>query len=330
MLKGNDGTVISEIRKTIYIIPDQPEEKILNNGVVIHPSQISINSDLLPVAAKLGFTKARIDFSWATIEKTVGEYDFTLFDSIMEEANKNGIEVLPILDYNNILYSDDGAVKGGINTEAERTAFVNYAKAVANRYPAIDTFEIWNEPNAAGFWQGEVNADDYSELVAAVSDALYAINPDYTIYAGAIDVSKSPESFAEAMFDNGLYATLDALSYHPYFHPFDVNSEVSAYNTSSFFEDVRIGNFKDILLDNGGFKDLAATEIGFDAATIDTDGEEVKARETVKAIVTLNAYNLDSNYVFNLKNEGEEFGILTTDLAPNSLMYSIAQMNSAL
>ena len=329
-MKSGDGTVISEVKKKIYIVPDQPKEKLIKNGIVIHPTQISKDSGLLPLAAKLGFSRVRIDFSWASIESAKGEYDFSLFDSIMEAAENNNLEVLPILDYNNTLYSDDGLIKGGIDTEEERAAFVNYAKEVANRYPQIKSFEIWNEPNSSGFWQTESNVGDYSALVNGVSDALYSINPGYRIYAGAIDVSKSPVSFVTGMMEAGLYGKFDALSYHPYFHPSDVNAEKAYYNTKSFFEDVRIKTFKDILLDNGGFKDLAATEIGFDAATAENGGESVKAQETVKAIVVSNAYNLDTNYVFNLKNESEAFGVLTSDMVPNELMYSISQLNSAI
>ena len=329
-LKTSDGTVLSETKKTMYIVADQPEEKILKNGVVIHPTQLEQDIGLLETASKLGFSQVRIDFSWQSIETAEGVYDFSLFDTVMSEADRLGLEILPILDYNNTLYSDDGEVKGGINTDEERTAFVNYAAAVAQRYPQIASFEIWNEPNSDGFWLSGANAADYSALVSAVSDALYAINPEYSIYAGAIDVSKSPEAFTEAMFEEGLYDKFDALSYHPYFHPYGVNDSNSYYGADSFFEEVRIKTFNDIILDWGGFKDLAATEIGFNPETVTQDGESKKARETVKAIITSNAYNLDTNYVFNLKDEGEAFGVLNADLTPNELMYSISWMNSAL
>lgn len=329
-LKDFYGTVISETKKMMYIIPDQTEEAVTGNGVVVHPAQLKLNMGLLSVAKTLGFTNARIDFSWAMIETQAGVYDFSLFDSIMAEADRLSMRILPILDYNNTLYSDNGAVKGGINTEAERIAFVNYAKAIANRYPQIDTFEVWNEPNSAGFWQPAANAADYSALLTAVSSALYAINPNYTIYAGSIDVSKSPYSFVENMFANNTYDLFDALSYHPYFHPYEVNSPNVTHGAQSYFEEVRIGKFMDLLLTNGGFKGLAATEIGFSADMVEVNGESVKARETVKAIVTSNAYNLDSNYVFNLKDESEKFGVLTEEMLPNELMYSMAQLNSAI
>ena len=54
--------------------------------------------------------------------------DFTLFDAIVEEAGKQGIELTAILCYNNTLYSDNGKDKGGINTKEERDGFVNYVK----------------------------------------------------------------------------------------------------------------------------------------------------------------------------------------------------------
>jgi len=185
-----NGDEVCRIAQKMYIFPEQAEENMSVSGLCIHPAQFRENNKVFELAKKLGFTRVRIDFPWSYIEGTDGVNDFALFDAIVEEAENQGIELTPILCYNHPSYSDVQTDKDGINTETELAGFINYVTAVANRYSSIDSYEIWNEPNHPNFWTDPVSAEEYSDLVLAVADVLYEINPDYTIYAGSLDVSE--------------------------------------------------------------------------------------------------------------------------------------------
>ena len=311
-----NGDEVCRIDQKMYLFPEQAEENMSVSGVCIHPAQFRENNKVFELAKKLGFTRVRIDFPWSYIEGTDGVNDFALFDAIIEEAQKQGIELTPILCYNHPSYSDVQTDKDGINTETELAGFINYVTAVANRYPSIDSYEIWNEPNHPNFWSDPVNAEDYSDLVLAVSDVLYEINPDCTIYAGALDVSRDPEEFAETMFNKGLYNAFDKFSYHPYFR-----------TSVEKFEE-KINTYKNILISNGGFKELAATEFGFNVSDSDSTPETTRASEVVKAMVVANAKNTEDNYIFNIAES--TYGIMNTSYVPNEIAYTVAFANIAL
>ena len=50
------------------------------------------------VAARAGATWLRVDFPWADIEPTQGNWQWDKFDAIMDDAEARGIQILPTLD----------------------------------------------------------------------------------------------------------------------------------------------------------------------------------------------------------------------------------------
>ena len=303
--------VLSERTQKMYIVADQPAVDIHNSGIAFH---IDIGKkDNLELIRKLGFTRIRADFPWERIETSSG-FNFTQTDTFMAETARLGISVVPILSYNNSIYSDDGNVKGAVNTAAESAAFVNYVRAVAGRYPGITEYEIWNEPNNGGFWSDAANVNEYSALVTAASAALYEINPDIKVYAGSIDVSKSGDSFAGSMFSNGLYDYMDALSIHPYFR------------TGGTSFDSRLSTYKSIILNNGGFKKLAATEFNFNISSGETD--VTRGREAAKAMVLAEANNVDDVFFYTLVSD--DYGLLDTEYELKSTIFPLSYVNSVL
>ena len=51
--------------------------------------------------------------------------------------------------------------RGLIFTDEEKTAWINYVKAVANRYKGkITYYEVWNEPDGKWCWKHGANAEE--------------------------------------------------------------------------------------------------------------------------------------------------------------------------
>ena len=323
------GEEMASLTKTVYVVPETEDDfGQEGTGINISWSSLSGNEEeYIQNAKKLGFNDLRVEFTWnGRTEKAEGEYNTAYFKKIMDSANENDMSVTALLAYNNTLYSSES--KGAIDTQEERTAFVNYAKAIVSAYPEIKKVEIWNEPNHPTFWDngaseiGEADIENYTLLVKEVSTALKEISPDINVYAGAIDVSKAAAEYVEGMMENGAYEYMDTLSYHPYYHPRNIDNN---------FITKRITTYKDILRTNGGFKSLAATEFGFSADLYETADEENQKREVPKGIVVLAANNIDNVNVFNYQDANDEtFGLLDADGTPRPLMYSMAQMNHAL
>lgn len=328
-----DGSEVAKLEKTVYAVPaveadyGQRGLGVNLNLPLIDRTQVT---DYVKNIKALGFNDIRLEFTWnGRAESEAGVYNYDKFASFMNAAKDNDVNVTALFAYNNPLYSGVSDSKDPIDTETERTAFVNYVKAFVTEYPEIKNIEIWNEPNGIGFWNS--NDDSYTEedvanyalLVKAVSDGVKAVAPNVNVYAGAIDVSKKAIEYIGGMFDNDIYEYMDILSYHPYYHPSNVDSE----NGDSFRIN-RIDNYKAALRAEGGFKKLAATEFGFSNKLFTNLDNEVVKREVPKAYIVLAANGIDSAEVFCYMDD--EYGILKADGTPQPQMYSMAQLNHEL
>jgi len=144
------------------------------------------------------------------MEKTRGQYDFSQWDVLLTNLQRNNMRPIYILDYSNPLY--DGGLSP--HTDAGRTAFANWAKAAALHFQGKGVvWEMYNEPNI-GFWKPQPNVTAYAELAVAVGKAIKQATPD-EIYVGPA-TSTIDFNFIESVFKAGALQYFDAVSVHPY------------------------------------------------------------------------------------------------------------------
>lgn len=188
------------------------ERDVLNEpyGVCAHVSrghEKPFISSTFEMGRDAGITWYRTDFDWNGMERRKGEWTFGHIDSMMEEAKKRGVKILPILVY---------------STSWARPAFrhlgewENYVRTVVGRYKGdLRHWEVYNEPNLPGFW-GETPAkgSDYAKLLELSYGAIKAADPDLKVlYAGVAGV---PLSYIEDSFKAGAAAHFDIMNVHPY------------------------------------------------------------------------------------------------------------------
>jgi hypothetical protein len=162
----------------------------------------------------LGFRIARSDFTWAVVESTKGQYNFSEYDRLYSELSTavHRVRCYFIFCYGNPLY--DG---GNPPTSPDAIqAFVNFAVAGITHFKDKGIiWEMWNEPNG-DFWKPAPNATQYSILAYAVGKAIRG-TPDIAneIYVGPA-TSDIDLKFIEAVLKYGLLDVFDAVSVHPY------------------------------------------------------------------------------------------------------------------
>ncbi len=183
----------------------------------------NFTTDVLDQVHEMGFTAVRRGFYWNAVEKEKGVYTFEMYDEQMAHAKELDLTVIICLFAGNKMYEEDG--QGGIQTEAGRQGFANFAAAVAERYKDQKIIlEVWNEPNVRTFWRknGKHNstefAKEYTDLVKAIAPAVLKVYPDAIIAVGSVSNYWPPSySWTEDCFKMGILDTgVKVWSVHPY------------------------------------------------------------------------------------------------------------------
>ncbi len=151
-----------------------------------------------------GIRWARTDFDWKKAEVSQGQWDFGHFDRLMKFADQEGVSILPILGYN---------VHWASPAWKHLDSWGTFVSKMAERYPQIKYWEIWNEPNHLGFWHAP-NGANYATLLKRSYQAIKSVAPDATVLYGG--TSGVPLSFIEDSLKAGAGDFFDAMNIHPY------------------------------------------------------------------------------------------------------------------
>lgn len=180
-----------------------------------------------------GIRMARADAFWEAAESRpprdgVHSYDFTYLDFVAVALANHGLRWQPILDYSALWAT---SVPGNDHAPPrDADDYAAYAAAFARRYgrggtawddydpatePEVTTYEIWNEPNLAHFWQPEPDAARYMELYAKARAAIKGVDPDATVLVGGL---LPGTGFARAIYEVRADAAelIDGIAFHPY------------------------------------------------------------------------------------------------------------------
>lgn len=103
-------------------------------------------------------------------------------------------------------------------------AFAAYAANLARRYPQIQAWEVWNEPNTSFFWRPAVGVAAYTNLLEKTYLAVKTGNPKAKVILGGLspgDTASVADSVAAGQFLSAVYqggggAFFDAVAYHAY------------------------------------------------------------------------------------------------------------------
>lgn len=152
-------------------------------GVNIH---FTTDDQALDAAASAGFHWVRMDLAWDAVERTVGNYDFSPWDELLDALEQRGMAADFILDYGNTLYT--GAAMTPPRSPAEITAFGDYVAAAVTHFQDRTNlvFEVWNEPDIDGFWGGAPSASEYQAVLEEALNRAHAANPNAQLLTGGL------------------------------------------------------------------------------------------------------------------------------------------------
>ncbi|NPV08631.1 MAG: hypothetical protein HPY83_11820 [Anaerolineae bacterium] len=184
----------------------------------------------LSMAAEAGIRWAKIQFSWAEIERdgkarTPEDLDWEKFDHIVDLCERYGIRVIARLDRPPDWSRADNTVPGRPPDNLED--YGDFVHAFADHYRGrVDYIQIWNEPNLWSEWGNRpVDPQGYVELLRIAYRRAKEANPNVYILSAPLAITLGephPEpgkwramndiQFLEEMYQAGAKPYFDILS----------------------------------------------------------------------------------------------------------------------
>lgn len=172
---------------------------------------------LLDAMAGIGMAWNRAEYGWRTVEHAPGTYEDAAFADRQRSIAAAGMRTL-------MLIGDWGPQQSRRTGKAPDTPelFDAYAAfcawmARANPGPQTRHFQIWNEPNLAGFWWPKPDVGNYAKALIAAHAAIKAADPQAQVVG--VNMSCIDLPFLDALLAQGGGKAMDVIGLHPYHLP---------------------------------------------------------------------------------------------------------------
>ena len=185
-----------------------------------------LERELAGIAAT-GARYLRVDFDWGHIGREEGKFDWAATGRVVRQARRCGLDVLGLLAYTPEWARPAGT--GDHHPPSDPADFADFAAEAARRFgpQGVNTWEIWNEPNLAFFWEPAPDPAGYAALLIAAYDAIKEVDPEARVLTAGLarasdagDGSQmAPATFLEGVYDAGAGGHFDAVAHHPYSFP---------------------------------------------------------------------------------------------------------------
>jgi hypothetical protein len=230
--------------------------------------------------ASSGVKWIREELGWDRVEPQNNQWDFSWFDTVIGEAAKRGLTVLPLL-----MDTPSWAGSSVSDIPADPTNYADYVAHMVARYgpggtfwaahPEIPShpathFEIWNEAYFNASSNNHVDPARYARLFKAAVVAGRAANPQAKFLMSATDDAYTYQStwvnWAQAAHAAvpDLASYVDGVAVHPYSKSQAPDTPFGSYSNDKF---LRINNIRDNYRAVGIDKPFWITEMGWSTCT---------------------------------------------------------------
>jgi hypothetical protein len=124
-----DGYLFDPI-KNEYWMPHGVAYIAWNNINDQWQTPVELKNDLY-MMAQAGINAIRADFKWQNIEITEGNYDYSKYDMLLEEAQANGIKVFPVINYQGAAWLSNNLIDAN---SADAVKFIDFVQELVSRY----------------------------------------------------------------------------------------------------------------------------------------------------------------------------------------------------
>lgn len=256
---------------------------------------------------QLGLGWIRWTLHWPVLEPAQGQYNLNALDAAMRTAEPH--------HYNTVAYLvgsaafDSSAPQGASNTDQypprDDTIFAERMTALAQRYPQVSHWQVWNEPNIV--WLPQPDPVAYYRLLTTTATAIRSALPNTPIVTAGVayygQMRGSTAYMLQSMVDQGLAGQNIVAAYHPY-------SEYPEGDSVADRDFLVRATRLNASLHDAGVKQVWATEWGWSSYKGPVEmqriiGLEGQADYTLRRLALMSTLDYQRIFLFNLSDLDE-------------------------
>lgn len=261
---------------------------------------------------QLGLEWVRLGLHWMLLEPEPGQYKLDDVDRMMSLVDEAGFKSITTVVGTPRFASSAPAGDRYADKYPPRepTLFAQRMALLATRYPGVDVWQVWNEPNIPGFWLPKSDPEGYARLLAPSVVALRSVAPNKPVaMAGMAYYSQMygrDGLMLEQMGRLGAYGLDLIAAYHPY----TAEPEGADDGSRDFLTHAP---FVNRWLRAAGVKQIWATEWGWSSYAGPKEeqpivGEQGQADYTLRRLALMAALDFDRIFLFTLADLDERAG----------------------
>lgn len=287
-------------------------------GVNAQLQYVSADMARRQVAAfkKLGLQWLRLGLHWMLIEPKAGQFELKDVDRMMALVrNENLRSITTVVGTPRFLSSAPAGDIGEKHFDKfpprDPKAYAQRLMQLAQRYPQVDVWQVWNEPNIPGFWLPKADPQGYAKLLAPAVMGLRAVQPGKPIAMAGMAYYSQMYGRSGLMLEDmgklGAYGLDLIVAYHPY----SAEPEGADDGSRDFLTHAP---FVNKWLRAAGVKQIWATEWGWSSYAGPKEeqpiiGEDGQADYTLRRLALMAALDYDKIFLFTLGDLDERAGV---------------------
>jgi polysaccharide biosynthesis protein PslG len=306
--------------------------------LITKPAQVQA-SELAAMKA-IGITSIRLDADWSGVQYAGrNSYNWRPLDQVVRSVRAAGMSVDLIID-GCPPWAAKAGTRGDVSPPpASAAQFATFAGQVAARYAPLGagTFEIWNEPNNAGFWSPKPDPAAYTADLKAAYAAIKKADRSAFVLSGGLapeandGININPVTFLQDMYAHGAKGSFDAVSYHPYSYPALPDSFQSWSGWSQMSQTKP--SIRSVMTSRGDSrKQVWITEVGAPSSGPDGVGQAAQGADLSQAIASTKKTSwIGRLYLYSWQDEGTSlatdenwFGLVTAAGAHKAAYTAVA------
>jgi hypothetical protein len=167
----------------------------------------------IKIAKYLRVHYLRCAFSWNGIEPERGKFHFEFWDTLVDEASRAGITLIPYVAYTP-KWAANSDKEFWEHPPADPNDYARFMRTIAQHYRGkIRHWELWNEPDNREYWNG--SPDQFATTIIAAAKAVREVAPEDVLVLGGM--SRGAADFFNVLISKyHLDQYVDVLALHAY------------------------------------------------------------------------------------------------------------------